>query len=399
MLGGVAHAAEPLGLTEAVEIALTANDPSVRRFEESAAGLDENAIADSQLPDPELKLGVVNMPLDTFDFGEQPMTQGQIWLRQSFPSGDTLALTGERRRAEAAEQRAGLNLREAQIVYDVRRQWLELYYWIGARDAVRESRVVMVELVKIIEAEFATGMQPSNQNLLRTELELGLLDDRAVEVERSIETVRADLARLVGRSPAQRPLPVDLPALPMPPDPDTLAQALVEHPAVRVEDARIIGQNRDIDIANEKYAPSWAVDAGYGLRGGSRSDFGSVVLSMNLPLFTENRQDRRVAAATRMREAARMDRDVQLLEMRQALDRSYADWTRLADRILLYEQVVIERARANAEAALEGYQNQVSDFAELIRSELEEIDAVLRLRRLRVDRAQAQARLLYLAGE
>ena len=88
-----------------------------------------------------------------------------------------------------------------------------------------------------------------------------------------------------------------------------------------------------------------------------------------------------------------------LLELKKALDRTYADWERLDARVDLFERVVVDRASANAEAALDGYQNQVSDFAELVRSQLAELDTELQLRRLRVEHAKAQSQLLYLAGE
>lgn len=387
-----------LSLHEAVTIALDANDPTVQRFTEHAAALEERAVADGQLPDPQLRFGLANWPVDTFDFEQEPMTQIQVGLRQQFPAGDTRSLTSARRRAEASGQLAGGRLQELQIVLGVRNTWLELQYWLAARVSVGESRDAVAELVEVIESQFATGLQ-SNQDLLRAELELSLLDDRSVEVERKIDALRADLSRLVGAPVAGRPLPDLQPVLPVLPAQEVVIEGLVVHPAIKIEDARVIAQNRDIDLANQQYKPSWSVDAGYGVRGGGRADFASLMLVVDLPLFTGKRQDRRVAAATRTREAARLDRSAKLLEMRQIVDRAYAEWRRLGDRVGLYEKVVVERAAANAEAALDGYRNRVSDFAELIRSRLAEIDAALKLRRLQADHAKTQAQLLFLAGE
>jgi len=60
---------------------------------------------------------------------------------------------------------------------------------------------------------------------------------------------------------------------------------------------------------------------------------------------------------------------------------------------------VTSRATNSTEAALNAYRSGVSDFAELIRSRLAELDVELKLLRLTVDRGQAQAKLLYLQGE
>ncbi|RMF01339.1 MAG: hypothetical protein D6773_10215 [Alphaproteobacteria bacterium] len=234
---------------------------------------------------------------------------------------------------------------------------------------------------------------------MRAELELSILDDRLVDVERRIEMARADLARLVGREPAQRPLHAALPVLPAPASPEALRALLAEHPSVSVEDARIEARERQIDIARQQYKPGWSLDVAYGVRGGNRPDFATVGVLVDLPFFTSKRQDRDVAAARRERQAARLERDARLLELNKALERVYADWTRLGERIGLYEHVVIARAAGTSEAALEAYRSGVSDFAELVRARLAELDAELTLLRLRVSRAQAQAQLLYLEGE
>ena len=391
-------AAEPIDLGEAVEIALGANDPTVTRFSERAEALDERAISASPLPYPQLRVGLANFPVDTFDFEQEAMTQVQVGVRQSFPRGKTRSKTREKRYAEAEGERAAGRLQELQIALDTRSIWLELYYWYGARQTVAESRKAVAKLVEVIEASFATGVQ-SNQDLLRAELELSLLDDRALEVERQIEALIADLARLIGEGPAGRDLPSAFPTLPELSLRQAMEDALATHPSVTIENARIDVTSRDIDIARQEYKPGFSLDLGYGGRGGNRADFASAMIVFDVPLFTKNRQDRRVSAARKNRSAARMDRAAKLLELKKTLDRTHANWTRLGERVELFERVVVNRATANADAALDGYQNQVADFAELIRSQLAALDTELKLRRLRVDHAQAQSQLLFLTGE
>jgi outer membrane protein TolC len=166
-----------------------------------------------------------------------------------------------------------------------------------------------------------------------------------------------------------------------------------------VEDARISARERDIEIARQQYKPGWSVDVGYANRGAGRADFASVGVMLDLPFFTGKRQDRRTAAAKRQRQAARLDRDTRLLELNKMLERSYADWSRLGERIALYQKAVTLRAANTTAAALGAYRTGVSDFAELIRSRLAELNVELKLLRLTVDRGQAQAKLLYLNGE
>ena len=395
---GFAWAEDELTLDEAVAIALRADDPSITRLEANAAALEERAISDSQLPEPQFRVGLMNFPTGSWDFTQEPMTQAQIGFRQKFPRGQTLAINRESKKAEASEQRAAGRLQEIQIAYDTRSTWLELYFWLGARQIATESRKVILELVDVIGASFATGVR-SNQDLLRAELELSLVDDRLIEVDRQIEVLRAELQRFIGEVPASRPLPSEFPELPSLSTRLVVQERLITHPTMEIQDARIDVKDREIDLALQQYKLGWSLDVGYGARSGGRENLSSAMIVMDIPLFKKNRQDRRLAAARKKQAAARLERDATLLELQRLLNRAYVDWVRLGERIELMEGIVLNRARANANAALDSYQNGIVDFTELIRSRLTTLETELQLRRLKVDRAKAQAGLLFLAQE
>lgn len=260
-----------------------------------------------------------------------------------------------------------------------------------------DSQRAVEELVGVAQSIFATGRQNS-QDVLRAELELSLLNDRLIQVSRRIELVRANLARFIGPGPASRPLVASLHHLTPPPGEDALRRKLVTHPAVQVENARIEVREHDIGLAEQQYKPEFSVDLDYGLRGGDRPDFLTGKVGMSLPIFPNKRQDRDFAAAQHQFSAALLDRDAQLLELNKTLARTYADWRQLGERIDLYNKVVLQRAADTTDASLTAYTAGVSDFAELIRSRLAQLDNELTLLRLQVDRAQAHARLLFLAG-
>lgn len=393
-----AYAADTLSLEDAVTIALNRDDPQIASYKERAAALDDRAIADSQLPDPNLRLGLKNLPTDSFKFNQEPMTQAEVAVQQAFPAGETRSLKREKKGAEAQAARARQSLALSGLVLDTRQAWLEVYYWVHARETLAQSREAVRELSEVVTATFATGRKTS-QDVLRTQLELSLLDDRLVEAGRQEQIARATLARFVGSVSSQWALPTDLPAMQEPPPRPVLRDALLAHPAIKAEDAEIAASTYDVEIAEEQYKPRWTVDAGYGVRSGQRPDFASVGVTFSLPFFTGKRQDMNASAAKHERNAARLDRHARLLEMNKLLGRTYAAWDILNERIALYERAVLERATGTTEAALSSYRNAISDFDDLIRARLAELEVKLTLLRLRVDRTQAQAQLLYLNGE
>ena len=61
-----------LGLDEAAELAIS-QQPQLLAQQAAVAALNESVPAAGQLPDPKLRLGVVSLPVDTFDFTQEPM--------------------------------------------------------------------------------------------------------------------------------------------------------------------------------------------------------------------------------------------------------------------------------------------------------------------------------------
>jgi len=66
---------------------------------------------------------------------------------------------------------------------------------------------------------------------------------------------------------------------------------------------------------------------------------------------------------------------------------------------VLYETRLLPEANTNAEAALNAYRSGVTDFTTLMRAGITDLEVRLEELRVRVERTQTQARLLYLAGD
>ena len=125
----------------------------------------------------------------------------------------------------------------------------------------------------------------------------------------------------------------------------------------------------------------------------------AAMVSVELPLFTASRQDRRLAASIQQAGARQLTRDDRLRELKQQLGSDYADWQRLGERAALYETRLLKEAAANVQASLKAYQSGVTEFTTLMRARISDLDARLDELRIRVDRAIAHASLLYLAGD
>ncbi|MBK80987.1 MAG: hypothetical protein CMQ43_08745 [Gammaproteobacteria bacterium] len=382
-------------MSRAVSLALAADDPNLARLEAEAQALEATAVADGQLPDPVISTQVANVPTDTFALDQADMTQLRLGVRQEFPPGRSRAVKTAMRRSEADARRAERDLERRRIVLETRMAWLDLAWHTRAVAIVERSIERVGQQIDSLSARFASG-RLNAQDVLRSELELTLLEDRLAEHQRRGQTARADLARYIGPE-AAAPLPDAWPDQPVPAPLERLIEALPDHPAVLARSARIDAADAGVELAGEAYKPTWALEGGYGIRQ-DRPDFATVGVTVSLPLFTDKRQDRRHVAAVRQRSAAHLERDAVLLEMRRRLERAWADWQRYDQRRRLYAEAVQARARQTAEASVATYANGRTDFAELVRSQLAELDADLARQELEARVRQALAELDYLSG-
>jgi len=391
-----------LSLAEAEGIALQA-DPMLNVIDARAQSLDESAVADGQLPDPKLNFSLFNYPTDTFSRTQEAITQLRFGLQQTIPRGDTLDLKSKRTSLQANSVRAKNADEELKLRSNVRKFWFETWYWVQAERILNKDMALFRQLVDITESQYAAGRQ-NQQDVIRAELEFGLLEDRLTSIKQKQEASRAELSKWLGKE-SLRDFPATLPTLPILPSRAELESAITTHPALRVFSAKIDMNRKSVAIAREAYKPAWTLGLNYGIRDGNnpdgsdRADFLAASVGIDLPLFTDKRQDRRLAAAQKLASAAQLEMDDKYAAMKSMLERDHVTWTRLSQRLKRYENTLIGQAVANSEASLLAYQNDSTDFATLMRAKITELNTNLKALRIHTDYAKAHARLLYLAGE
>jgi len=386
---------QPLTMDQAVQKALSSADPYIAEPLKRSASQNDVAIAEGQLPDPQIKMAFANWPTDSFSYTQEPMTQVQLGVTQAFPRGDSRRLKRERQQVQADSYRQIEALRRLEVILETRKAWLDIYYLQATEARVTASRQAISELVSVTQSNFATGKNKS-QDIFRAEMELALLDDRLMVVQQQQAQAQARLSRRLGEQGKVAVL--GTPAMPHPSNPAIIKERLATHPKAKFIQTKLASADKAVLLAGEQYKPGWAVSVGYGARGGDRADFATVGVTLDVPLFTKNRQDRRLSAAKKAKQAEQLSLHSVLLDMEKQLKAVQAVWEKAADRVKLYTDVVRARAKDTSNASLASYQNGVTDFPELVRSRLAELEMELKLLNIQRERHMAQVELLFLEG-
>jgi len=396
-----AQPANPLTLMEAENLAL-ANEPGQAALVARSTALEERAVVAGQLPDPTLRIGLNNFPIDSGGFRTEGMSNAMVGVRQAFPPGKTRSISTRQLQSMSAEMAQNAAARGRDVLMAARVSWLELYFWDRAHALVSESRPFFGDLATATRSLYAVGRK-NQQDLLRAELELSRLDDRLIEIERRRASARAALGEWVGND-ADRPIAARLPEWNKVPARAVLRSNLQQHPVIKAADAQIDASVAGVDLASQRSRPGWAVEAGYSYRDGflpngqPRSDFISVNVTVGLPFFRKKSIDSTLSAALHDRRAAQESKRQDTRRLTSQLYAEYARWQDLSRRMSLYEDQILGQTEDQARAALVAYQSDSGDFADVMRGYIDDLNARLDHIRLQVERAQSHATLANLGG-
>ena len=397
-----------LPLLQTVQIAIE-SDPWLVRSQHYESALQQEAMVSQTLPDPTITLMAGNFPTDTFDLQQEAMTQLSVGISQRFPRGDSLSLTGQQKKALARQQVLLRQDRQKKVTSIVTNLWLDAYQFQESIRLIQQDRTLFEHLIDATQASYSSASgRARQQDIIRAQLELTRLDDRLTQLQQQREMVQQQMAEWIGHQ-ALRSVSHRLPDLTINhalsafnmQNEQTLYELIRHHPALQAYDQRIAAMETGVTLSKQKYKPEWGISAQYGYRdedplGQDRADLFSIGVSFDLPIFTQNRQDKDVQAAISQKEAIKADKLIASRQMMTQLRTTLTQQKRLNERQIRYQQQLLPQMAEQAEAALSAYNNDDGDFAEAVRARIAQLNAKIDALRIDVQQQQTWANLHYL---
>ena len=394
-------ATEPLDIGEAVQIALDANS----RLLMLDAEVEAMAFAPSQvgaLPDPMLSFNAMNLPTDTFDLDQEPMTQLQLMLSQKLP------FPGKRElRREVAETMVGVAQKQTDEYRDVltgkvREAWWRLFAADRSLQIVESNKLLLRDFVEIAKTKYAVG-KGLQQDVLLAELELSRLINREAQLAGNRRRVQATLNGLLNRVP-EHPitLPEDPPSETLPSlEPVTsLAKFAVERrDLLKAIELKLEAADKKVELAEKDRWPDFQIGVGYADRQGSdpirgsRTDFLSLMFSINLPLYSGQKQDKALQQRIHDREYERYRLSDTIRVIETEIGVQAAEYSAAREQALLLKNEIIPQAEQTVSSMLAGYEVNKVDFLNVVNGQIMLYNASIDYWNAMASAKQALARL------
>ncbi|MBE4583630.1 copper transporter [Vibrio navarrensis] len=398
-------------LTLLIEQAL-ANDASRKQIFAQSQAMRESGVAATTLMDPKLKVGFGGLPVDSFKFDEDPMTNISVGLMQQFERGSTLELQSKKASQQADGMALQVAAREREVANGITQLWLELGYQQQAERVLLENQRLMRELESFISTNYSIGKSEA-QDLLNAQLQVSQLEEKLQANQQMQRRILSQMSEWLGsewlgkQTMLQATNQLNWQSL------DTLLASvnneqyfslLAQHPMVQMADASIAVSQTQVALAEQSYTPQFGVEVMYAYRqannmkGEPASDLVSAYLTMDIPLFTGNRQDRAHAAAQYQVGAAQSQKDLLLAQMNAKVNALLVDRSNLEQRLERYQNTLLEQAKARTKAVERGYQNSTAQFNDVIAATRDELAVELESQRLLTDLNQVNSNLAMLLG-
>ncbi len=351
------------------------NNPELKALEETVNIFKEKIPQAKSLDNPRLKLSIMNLPVDTFRFDQEAMTQKQVSIMQKFPFPGKLELKGYIAEKELEISQEEYIEIKNNLVMQVKVAYHNLLFIEKARGITQEDRKLLRKFIKIAETKYEVG-KGLQQDVLKAQVELSKMTDRLISLEQKRQSAVAYLYTLLNR-PLQTPFK---------------GSGQLRHIRFNLtfkELQKIADENRPLLIALKyrieryrlsqrlavkSYYPDIDVGVSYGQRDdGSmqeRSDFLSSFATINIPLWYKTKEGRKVAE-----QEANVRKAVEQLNSQKnnvyfQIKEILSEIEKYKQEIELFKTGLIPQSILSLESALAGYKVNKVDFLTLVNNQI-----------------------------
>jgi outer membrane protein, heavy metal efflux system len=402
-LGAQQQAAFPTDLKALISEAIQANAAVKEKSQVKTAS--KEAIRPARaLDNPEVSVGFLNLPVDTFALNQVDMTNApQIAVRQKFPFPGKLRLRSEL----AEEQNRSDDFSFQDKINEIRSRVIQGYWSLSLAYAsygiTQRDKELWQQVVEVAETRYAVG-QGMQAEVLQAQVELGNYLDRLFQWKQREESIVADLNALRSKPPntaIARPQP--LKPRPLTLNLDNLLALAAEQPQLQALKSQVAKQEKAVQLARKDFFPDFGVGVAYGFRENkapvTRPDFFSTTLSMDLPIWWNAKQKPKLREQKARQEAAQDAYQSFWDRAAAAIKDRFATLQRLSQQIQLYGQGIIPQAHQAAEASLAAYRTGTLDFARLTQNYLAMYSAELKYQEYLKEYEGTWAELEWLVGQ
>ena len=159
---------------------LLENNPTIKAMQLRVEQYKKKITVTSSLPDPTIKLGLVNIPVTKLSLNQSDMTGKEIGFYQMFPSFGTLSTKERIALLEYKKAIENERFYTAYYLHTLRTYFFEIAYLHEYLKIIEETKQYLTVLLDVQKAKSSTGAG-SLSDILKISVEMAKLDEEIIE--------------------------------------------------------------------------------------------------------------------------------------------------------------------------------------------------------------------------
>jgi cobalt-zinc-cadmium efflux system outer membrane protein len=388
------QAAEPVKLNDLIREALARN-PEVLAAQKRYEAARQRPSQESSLPDPTLSVGYASNggPLPGQGLGTQPTSNIGFMVSQEIPYPGKRKLRGDIAAKEADTEFQQYLAIQLNVRSRVTQAFHRLHHDYAVLDILSEGKDLLSQVIRVSEARYSAG-KAAQQDVLKAQTQLSILEARIEEKQQDRETNEAELNALLNRRPGTLVgVPIDSEPAPLRQSvEELLAKAAVGSPDLRKAQEMIQRNELAVNLARKEFHSDYTVSGGYFYMGGMPAMY---QFRVDIPIHLHTGQRQRPALDEQVYRLSESRRDFEAAEQNlQFRVREAYFAAQTAYRLMkLYEDTILPQSSLTIESSLPSYETGGTDFLSVLTNVITKIDSQERYHEQRMMYEVARARL------
>jgi len=380
--------------------------PDIKMLQAKLEATKTKPAQNSNLPDPVLSIGAVNMPVNSFSFTQEPMTGKMVSLSQGIPFPGKLSSAEKVYEKDIEVVSKEIEEAKNKLRMKIADAYFNLAFVREKIKTTEETKELFKTIKEVVQTKYEVN-EASQQNIFKVELELTRLDDELSDL-RSQEQVELGTLNSFMFRDSQSPIStIDLDSFYVMKSPvvDSLIQsAEINKPALAQIKLLKIKAKEMEDQSDYEFYPDFNLTLQYSQRDEIAStntdlhDFFSVILGVRLPINYGGKKSAKIEEARSLQDLYEQQYQNNLQMLRISFETSTAKLKSLLERENIIENSSLVQAGENFNSALSSYQVNKVDFINVTDALNKLLSLETNLYKVRTDYYKEIAGLEFLTG-
>ena len=391
-------------LNNLIEVATNVS-PNIRLLKSKKNIAGSKIEQGTNLPDPMLTFGLVNMPTNSFSFTQEPMTGKIIGITQAFPFPGGLSAKSDVIAMDTLIIEKEIEDFKNEIRKDVSNLYFDLQLVREEMLLTKKSKSLLEQISEVVKRKYEVS-EASLQNIVQVEVQITRVQDRIESLIGKENGIVAELNALLLR---EENFPIETDNIMSVGDKNYSSTSLIKSANEYrpfLMGLKISEQKSKLIENSVKYSfyPNFQVGLQYTQReyssatGQNWNDFFSVVVGISLPLGYGGKYSSKIDEAKYLQSFYREQYNYSIQLLNKSFGKIVAKLHELQNRDKLISKTLLHQAEQALQSSLSDYQVGKIDFVNVINAENDILKIKTDLIKIRTEYSKSIAHLDFLVG-